>query len=327
MKLAPHRLGRLLVVGGMLALAGCASGPAHKPQKSHGGGYYQNDGPPADTHIDWSKVHDAVPRNVPPSKHGNPTSYTALGKRYYVLKSAKGFTQTGRASWYGRQFNGQRTSSGQPYNMFAMTAAHKRLPIPTWVRVTNLDNHKQVVVKINDRGPFHKGRIIDLSYVAARRLGIVGEGSAPVRIHTVTPATIDQPDTDNGASGSAQPSAPLRRAENPPADGQPAHHAGPSRVADHTSASPASSGAPARSSHDAAKAAPLQIGAFSSAAHASRAKARARAAGVGPVAVIPPSSNMKLYRVRVGPFSSLAAQARAKQQLADAGLPVREIKR
>lgn len=184
---APRIAGLVLA----LILAGCASSPWHK---SRGGGYYQNDGPPDNSNIDLPKIPDAVPENAPLSKYGNPTSYTALGKRYYVLKSAAGFTETGLASWYGRQFDGERTSSGHPYDMFAMTAAHKRLPIPTWVRVTNLDNHKQVVVKINDRGPFHKGRIIDLSYVAARRLGIVAYGSAPVRIQTVTPATLNKPD-------------------------------------------------------------------------------------------------------------------------------------
>lgn len=320
----PRRFAGLLSVAAALVLAGCASSPVHK---SGGGGYYQNDGPPHDTDIDLSKIPDAVPKNVPLSKYGNPSSYTALGKRYYVLKSAAGFTQTGMASWYGRQFDGGRTSSGAPYNMFAMTAAHKRLPIPTWVRVTNLDNHKQVVVKVNDRGPFHKGRIIDLSYVAARRLGIVGEGSAPVRIRTVTPATVKQRDNDNGSSDSDNPHIPLRRAGNPPAGPDTDNAATPSRVADSTPPTAQSSGTPSPSSTPPDKAAPLQIGAFSTAGHASQAKARARAAGVGPVAVIPPSPDMRLYRVRVGPFSSPAAQKRAKQQLADAGFPVRQIKR
>ncbi|MGB7757246.1 MAG: septal ring lytic transglycosylase RlpA family protein [Salinisphaera sp.] len=323
---APRRLTGLLSVAAALVLAGCAGSPVHK---SGGGGYYQNDGPPDDTDIDLSKIPDAVPKNAPLSKYGNPSSYTALGKRYYVLKSAAGFTQTGMASWYGRQFDGGRTSSGAPYNMFAMTAAHKRLPIPTWVRVTNLDNHKQVVVKINDRGPFHKGRIIDLSYVAARRLGIVGEGSAPVRIRTVTPATIHHRDTDRGSSDRDHPAVPLRQAGNPPAGPDTDSAATSSRVADSAPPSaPSSDAPPSSSTHPAhAKAAPLQIGAFSTVGHASRAKARARAAGVGPVAVIPPSPDTRLYRVRVGPFSSPAARQRAKQQLADAGFPVREIKR
>lgn len=302
----------------VLLVAGCASGPSHRS----GGGYYQNDGPPDDTRIDWSQVHDAVPKDVPPSKYGNPASYTALGKRYYVLKSAKGFTQTGRASWYGRQFDGGRTSSGEPYNMFAMTAAHKRLPIPSWVRVTNLDNNRQVIVKVNDRGPFHDGRIIDLSYVAARRLGIIGEGSAPVRIKTVTPATMNPPDSDSG-SGEDNPPVPLRRAQNP--------DSGPDESKSSTSPQIASRGqssaSPGAASARADRAAPLQIGAFSSAHHASRAKARATAAGVGPVDVIPPTSDMKLYRVRVGPFDSAASQQHAAEQLADAGFPVRPVER
>lgn len=315
-----RRLTALVIASTALALAGCAGGPVQQPR---GGGYYQHDGPPDDTDIDPSQIPDAVPKNVPPSKNGNPSSYTALGKRYDVLKSAAGFTQTGRASWYGRQFRGGRTSSGEPYNMFAMTAAHKRLPIPSWVRVTNLDNHRQVVVKVNDRGPFHKGRIIDLSYVAARRLGIVGEGSAPVRIRTVTPETIDQPEPNTSASDNSDTQVPLRRAKNPPAQPDTASRG----AADHGAESASERAPRQRSSSPTAKAAPLQIGAFSSAERASRAKARATAAGIGPVAVLPPSRSMKLYRVRAGPFSSQAEQQRARQQLADAGLAARVIKR
>lgn len=262
----------LVALGAITLLAGCASTPS---SPSKGGGYYQNDGPPDKTDIDLSQYPDAIPKNVPKSKYGNPTSYTALGKRYYVLKSADGFTQTGRASWYGRQFDGGRTSSGEPYNMFAMTAAHKRLPIPSWVRVTNLDNHRQVVVKVNDRGPFHKGRIIDLSYVAARRLGIVGAGSAPVRIRTVTPSTVDQADPPADDGQQQPPSTPLRRAQNPPDNtdpAQPEQVQQPPRLAraDDATASPSSASSPQPAPK--LSGGELQIGAFSSAARRSRPK-------------------------------------------------------
>jgi len=116
------------------------------------------------------------------SKRGNPSSYVVLGKRYYVMDSASGFKQRGVASWYGPDFHGKSTSSGESYNMHAMTAAHKTLPIPVMVRVKNLDNGKTAVVKVNDRGPFAKGRIIDLSYAAAKKLGVVGPGTANVEI-------------------------------------------------------------------------------------------------------------------------------------------------
>lgn len=116
------------------------------------------------------------------SKYGNPRSYVVFGKRYYVMDSAKGFTQKGIASWYGPNFHGKRTSSGETYNMHAMTAAHKSLPLPTYVRVKNLSNGKSVVVKVNDRGPFAHDRIIDLSFAAAKKLDVVGPGTAQVEI-------------------------------------------------------------------------------------------------------------------------------------------------
>jgi len=117
-----------------------------------------------------------------PSKRGNPSSYVVFGKRYYVLNSSAGFVQRGVASWYGTKFHGRSTSSGEIYNMHAMTAAHKTLPIPVYVHVRNLDNGRSTVVWVNDRGPFISGRIIDLSYAAAKKLGVDGPGTANVEI-------------------------------------------------------------------------------------------------------------------------------------------------
>jgi len=119
------------------------------------------------------------------SKYGNPPSYQVFGKRYYVMDSADGYAQHGVASWYGPDFHGKRTSSGEIYNMHAMTAAHKSLPLPTYVRVKNLVNGKSVVVKVNDRGPFKDDRIIDLSFAAAKKLGVVGPGTARVQVTAV----------------------------------------------------------------------------------------------------------------------------------------------
>ncbi|MDC1288178.1 septal ring lytic transglycosylase RlpA family protein [Gammaproteobacteria bacterium] len=117
-----------------------------------------------------------------PSQRGNPSSYVVFGKRYYVLDSSEGFVQRGVASWYGTKFHGRSTSSGEIYNMHAMTAAHKTLPIPVYVHVRNLDNERSTVVRVNDRGPFIPGRIIDLSYAAAKKLGVDGPGTANVEI-------------------------------------------------------------------------------------------------------------------------------------------------
>ncbi len=125
------------------------------------------------------------------AKYGNPSSYVVFGKRYFVMNSAKGFVQRGTASWYGPDFHGKRTSSGETYNMHAMTAAHKTLPLPTMVRVKNLENGKTAIVKVNDRGPFAHDRIIDLSYAAAKELGVIGPGTAQVEI-TALSATDHQ---------------------------------------------------------------------------------------------------------------------------------------
>ncbi len=119
------------------------------------------------------------------SKSGNPSSYVVFGQRYHVLDSAAGYSERGMASWYGPDFHGKRTSSGETYDMHAMTAAHKTLPIPTRVRVTNLANGKSVIVKVNDRGPFARGRIIDLSYAAAKKLDMIGPGTAEVKIEVI----------------------------------------------------------------------------------------------------------------------------------------------
>jgi len=134
----------------------------------------------------WHEIEDAVPSAVTTSRYGNPQSYEVFGKTYYVRDSAVNFQQQGIASWYGRKFHGRRTSSGEEYDMYAMTAAHKTLPIPVYVEVTNHDNGRVAIVRVNDRGPFHDGRIIDLSYAAATRLGVAQTGTANVSIRVVS---------------------------------------------------------------------------------------------------------------------------------------------
>jgi len=134
-----------------------------------------------------------VPTSLPKSESGNPSSYVVFGRRYFVMDNAHGFVERGVASWYGKKFHGRKTSSGEPYDMHSMTAAHKTLPLPTYVRVENLNNGRSVVVKVNDRGPFVNDRIIDLSFAAAEKLGIVGPGIARVEISVVDSGTSSSP--------------------------------------------------------------------------------------------------------------------------------------
>lgn len=146
------------------------------------------DGPPS-YYVDESKIPNAVPKKEALSKYGNMSSYVVFGKRYHVMSQnkSKHYEEVGTASWYGTKFHKRYTSSGERYDMLAMTAAHKSLPLPTYVEVTNLKNHKQVIVKVNDRGPFESKRIIDLSYVAAKKLGMIGRGTALVDVRAITP--------------------------------------------------------------------------------------------------------------------------------------------
>ncbi len=137
--------------------------------------------------LDPKKIKNAVPRVEAKSKGGNHSPYRVLGKKYRVMKSAKGFKQRGEASWYGKKFHGRLTSNGERYDMYAMTAAHKQLPLPTYVTVKNLETNKSIIVRVNDRGPFHGGRIIDLSYAAASKLGMLKKGTARVEITVINP--------------------------------------------------------------------------------------------------------------------------------------------
>jgi rare lipoprotein A len=140
---------------------------------------------PSSRNIKPGDVKDAVPRDEPLARYGNHSPYTVLGKTYTLLPSSKGYHERGIASWYGSKFHGRRTSSGELYDMHLATAAHKTLPLPSYAEVTNLDNGRKMIVKINDRGPFHEGRIIDLSYAAAIRLGVDKTGTARIDVRSI----------------------------------------------------------------------------------------------------------------------------------------------
>jgi len=139
--------------------------------------------------VDVSGIPNAIPKDEPITSAGNPDNYRVNGKTYHVMKDADGYVERGLASWYGTKFHGRKTSNGETYSMYKMTAAHTRLPIPTYVLVTNLKNGREVIVRVNDRGPFHPNRIIDLSYVAAKKLGIIGTGTGFVEVRSIDPDT------------------------------------------------------------------------------------------------------------------------------------------
>lgn len=139
-----------------------------------------------DGELDVSLLQEPTPREEPRSRYGNRSPYTVLGKKYFVLDSARGYKERGTASWYGTKFHGRSTSSGEIYDMCQFSAAHKTLPVPSYARVTRLDTGQSVIVRVNDRGPFHEGRVIDLSFAAASKLGINRSGTARVEVEAIT---------------------------------------------------------------------------------------------------------------------------------------------
>lgn len=225
---------------------------------------------------------DAVPRVEPRSHSGNPASYVVFGKRYRVLETAAGYDQKGIASWYGPNFHGHRTSSGDVYDMYAMTAAHKTLPLPTFVRVTNLRNGRTVIVKVNDRGPFHENRIIDLSYAAAKKLGIIKDGTGLVDVKVITPGT---PRTLLAAAGSDV---------SGPVPARP--HANPDDEVQTAPATPLSTGPRIY----------LQVGAFADDGNAHALQSRLENAHMRHVAIQSVNAGSRtLYKVRIGPIPTV----------------------
>ncbi len=177
-----------------ITLAGCGTpgGPAHAPSTPRGGGYYLDDGPGANPPADLDSIPDATPR-VEPLNRGTMRPYVVMGKQYTPMTSLEPYRARGIATWYGRRYHGKRTSSGEIYDMYRMTAAHPVLPIPSYARVTNLRSGRSVVVRINDRGPFLDNREIDLSYVAAYKLGIIANGSGMVQVESIVPGMAAPP--------------------------------------------------------------------------------------------------------------------------------------
>lgn len=192
-------------------LAACSSGPRKssggRVVTTQGGGYYKDDGPGSSPPKDIHRIPNAVPRIEPLAK-ANTRPYTVLGKSFTPLTDHRSFRQTGTASWYGRKFHGQKTANGETYDMYAMTAAHPTLPIPSYAKVSRPGSSQSVIVRINDRGPFHSSRIIDLSYVAAAKLGLIGPGSGTVVVQAITPDEIRAGNYGNNTAPVAPPPKP-----------------------------------------------------------------------------------------------------------------------
>lgn len=186
---------RLLCLTGLLVLAGCSTQYSSGVATSNAGRYSisQDRGP--DEHLTADEIVVPTPRAEPLSPRGNASPYTVNGRQYHVLASADQYVEEGLASWYGAKFHGHTTSNGEVFDMYQISAAHRSLPLPTWVRVTNLENNKSIVARVNDRGPFHPGRIIDLSYAGAVKLDYVHKGTARVRVEALqqTQPPVGQP--------------------------------------------------------------------------------------------------------------------------------------
>lgn len=210
-----------------ITLAGCGTTPKRESSVSkapspatapRGGGYYLDDGPGEHPPADLDSIPDAVPKLEPPHR-GASRPYTVMGRNYVPMTALQPYKARGLATWYGRRYHGKQTSSGEMYDMYAMTAAHTTLPIPSYARVTHLANGKSVVVRINDRGPFVDDRVIDLSYTAAHRLGVLGGGSAMVEVESIlpgdsTPAVV-APTAAQPARAAARDAAPIATAREP----------------------------------------------------------------------------------------------------------------
>ncbi|MDH4133722.1 MAG: septal ring lytic transglycosylase RlpA family protein [Gammaproteobacteria bacterium] len=266
---APRALFLLLP---MFFLAACATS---------GGGYYEDDGPHSRIPPNLAAIPDAVPRTEPLSKGGN-RPYSVYGVSYQPLKTSRGYRERGVASWYGKKFHGRKTSNGEAYDMYAMTAAHKTLPLPSYVRVRNLNNGKSVVVRVNDRGPFLHNRLIDLSYAAAERLGIVASGTGIVEVEGLTG---DSPPTVTATPPALPQVIPAAVAAEPP------------RLY-------------------------LQAGAFTSRVNADALRDRLVDKGFTPVHVEPVDRDgTPLYRVRLGPVPNVEESDRLVARITAQGLP------
>ena len=289
--------------------------PALPAAGSGRGGYYKDDGPGDNPPANLRDVPDAEVRNEPYSTRSN-RPYVVFGKTYTPMTDNEPFTQRGTGTWYGKKFHGQRTSSGELYDMYKMTAAHPTLPIPSYARVTSIDSGEQVIVRINDRGPFHATRVIDVSYTAALKLGFLGKGSHQVIVERLLPADIDAILAARAAPKPV-PSVVARSIDTPP-ESEPEMRAVAQPEITSLAAVDATVAAPAPSAL--ATGFYLQLGAYSRLdnAEAGRTQLAPYAQTLGNLDVVPAGPLFRLYG---GPFGSRAEAARAAASLpASAGI-------
>ncbi|RPJ47524.1 MAG: septal ring lytic transglycosylase RlpA family protein [Betaproteobacteria bacterium] len=304
-----HRWPLVVLLAAALAACGGApkrGGSAGTP--TQGGGYYLDDGPGASAPANLDAIPDAVPK-AEPLYRGTMKPYVVMGRSYTPMTRLTPYRARGVATWYGRRYHGKQTSSGEPYDMYAMTAAHTILPIPSYVRVTNLANGKSVVVRVNDRGPFIDSRLIDLSYTAAHKLGIIGAGSGMVEIESIVPG-MTPPEPPVAVAPAAPASTPAATAASVVAEtalvvAVPLPPSPPATTA-------ASAGAPAVPGGSY-----LQFGAFGVRENAESYLARLQTQAAWLAANLRIHQNDGMFRVQAGPYADDAAAREAAERASE----------
>jgi rare lipoprotein A len=263
-----------------------------------------------------NEIPDAIPRFEPRSPYGNPPFYVVAGHRYAVLSNSNGYVERGVASWYGTEFHGLKTSTGEAYDMFAMTAAHKTLPLPCYARVTNLLNGRSVVVRINDRGPFVANRIIDLSYSAARKLDMIRNGTAFVQMEVLTPASAPVP-AELPVSVPAVSASVIGASSAPPITTT----AAPEASAATTPVTPLTPPPVPPPAAVPSSTFFIQVGAYARSQNAQSVARKLRASGIDHVLTLGSTDTQPLQRVRIGPIVSVQQFDALIAQLATLGFP------
>ncbi len=287
--------------------------PAAPPpaRRATGGGYYQDDGPGDNAPVDLAAIPDAEPKVEALHRFAN-NPYTVFGQDYRPARELRPFRQSGVGSWYGRKFHGQRTSSGEPYDMYAMTAAHPTLPIPSYARVTNATTKKSVIVRVNDRGPFHSGRIIDLSYTAAAKLGYVNQGSTQVEVELIIPQDMPAIVAALRSQSAPPPLAQPAPKEPKVADNRPA----PPPVAERPLAAQAPASQPATIPVDTERGGIfLQLGAFSGRDNAENFRVRVYQQLSWLNKTVEIYQREGLFRLHLGPYRDRAEANAAAEQI------------
>ncbi|MEO5703144.1 MAG: septal ring lytic transglycosylase RlpA family protein [Gammaproteobacteria bacterium] len=298
-----------------MMLSGCGTAP-----RTPGGGVSipgteSRDGAPDDTR-DIASIPEPVPRVEPRARYGNPANYEVFGKVYHTLRSSTGYVERGIASWYGTKFHGRRTSSGEPYDLYGITAAHKSLPLPAYVRVTNLQNGRTLIVRVNDRGPFHENRVIDLSYAAASKLGILATGTGLVEVRAIDPRDVRPSATIIAGAGPqalAVQAMPLSTYSEPRPRIVPIPSSPDSVPVLATMPTPgADGGSPGLY---------LQLGAFQSRANAERLQTRLKNDARTGIEVVEGFQNQHtIYRVRLGPMKDVTEADNLTETITRLGL-------